>query len=93
MQIDGTDPPCFANSSSPLEGEDRGEGGLPGVNSCWIPPLDEAGGRIMEIRNKLITLGERVGPDTIIKMYEVTKEDLALLEFVETELKPKDTEP
>ncbi len=61
-------------------------GGRPGIDFCWIPPLDEAGSRIMEIRQKLFTLGELIGPDTIMKMYEATKEDLELLDAVETEI-------
>ena len=100
LATDGTDPPCF--NDPPFQGEGQGgdgllnsaigdpqseiDAGIPGVTACWIPELDEAGRRILEIRQKLITLGELVGPETVIKMYEVTKEDLELLTTVESEL-------
>jgi hypothetical protein len=90
MEIDSADPPCFSSSPSRGGQEVRmgsdGDESIPGVNACLIPPLDEAGSRIMEIRRKLISLQELVDPGTILKMYEATPEDIELLAAVETEL-------
>lgn len=87
LQIDGVDPPCFG-------GVDGKSGqAIRGITACWIPELDEAGSRIMEMREKLITLGELVGRDTIMRIYEATKEDLELLEAVENEFKKAEPGP
>lgn len=54
---------------------------------CKIPPLDETGQRIMEMRSKLISLHDLVDPGTILRMYGATKEDIELLAFIENEMK------
>ena len=59
---------------------------IPGVNACLIPPLSPDEARVLEMRSKLITLGELVGRETILKMFGATKEDIEMLEAVEGEL-------
>ena len=54
---------------------------------CVIPPLSEAGARIMDIRQRLASLGDLVGRGEILRMYGVTIEDMDLLELAEAELK------
>lgn len=87
LEIDGVEPPCFNNESEfPLsKGGKRGL--LPGVNACWIPPLDAAGQRIMEMRSKLIALHDLIDSGTILKMYGANMEDIEMLAFVEEEIK------
>jgi hypothetical protein len=68
----------FGNPQSAIDG-------VPGVTMCQIPPLDEAGTRIMELRRKLITLQDLVDPGTILKMHDATSEDIELLAFIEAE--------
>jgi len=55
--------------------------------NCLIPPLDEQGQRILEIRDKLISLRELVDAGTILKLYDATLEDMETLAAVEQEFK------
>lgn len=55
--------------------------------ACLIPELDEAGNRILAIREKIISLSGLVDSGPILKFYEADMEDLELLAFVEEELK------
>ena len=55
--------------------------------ACLIPELDEAGDRIMAIRDKIISLSGLVDSGPILNMYEADLKDLELLAFVEEELK------
>ena len=50
---------------------------------CPIPPLDERGKRIVEIREKLVKLKGLVDPGTILAMYGATIDELDLLAKVE----------
>ena len=59
---------------------------------CLIPELDEAGNRILAIREKIISLGGLVDSGPILKMYEADLEDLELLAFLEEELKKLKTD-
>ncbi|GER92689.1 hypothetical protein A45J_0407 [hot springs metagenome] len=54
---------------------------------CLIPPLDEQGQRILEIRDRLITLHDIVDAGTILRLYDATKEDVEMMAIVEKELK------
>ena len=53
---------------------------------CRIPPPDSKGQRILEIRQKLISLHELVDAGTILKMYDANFEDIELLAAMEEEL-------
>lgn len=57
------------------------------AKGCVIPPLSEAGNRILTIRQKLAALGELIGRGEILRLYGVTLEDMELLELVEAELR------
>lgn len=59
---------------------------------CLIPELNEAGVRILAIREKIISLSGLVDSAPILKMYEADLEDLELLAFVEEELKKLKTD-
>lgn len=54
---------------------------------CLVPPLDEDAQRVMNIREKLITLKELVDPGTILRMHNATREDIEMLAAVEEEMK------
>lgn len=54
---------------------------------CLIPPLTEQGQRILEIRDRLITLHDIMDAGTILSMYDATKEDIEMLSIIEKELK------
>lgn len=54
---------------------------------CLIPQLDEQGQRILDIRDRLITLHDIMDAGTILRMYDATKEDIEMLAIVENELK------
>lgn len=54
---------------------------------CLITPLDEQCQRILEIRDKLLSLSGIVDAGTILSMYEATHDDIDLLAIVEKELK------
>ena len=85
LVIDGKEPPCWSTTPAPFfskEGEMK-----PGVNSCWLPQLDETGHRIMEIRRKLIALKDLVDPGTVLRMYRVKLEEIELLAVVEEEIR------
>ena len=62
------------------------DGGLPDCetgNGCTIPPLDENGRRIMDMREKLVKLKDLIDPGTILNLYGATRDDLDLLIKVE----------
>ncbi len=54
---------------------------------CKVPPLDEHGQRILEIRDRLVSLHELVDAGTILRLYRATKEDIEMLAIIESELK------
>ncbi|MEW6115670.1 MAG: hypothetical protein AB1553_02060 [Nitrospirota bacterium] len=54
---------------------------------CKLPPLDPLGARILEIRQRLLSLNELVDAGTILRLYDVDLVDLELLAAVEEELK------
>lgn len=60
--------------------------------ACLIPELDEAGTRILTIREKIISLNGLVDSGPILNMYEAGLEDLELLAFIEEELKKLKTD-
>jgi len=60
---------------------------------CIIPPLDERGQRIMEIKDRLITLKELLPAEVILKMYKATMEDVEMLAALEEELKKRTAVP
>lgn len=66
-------------------------------DACWLPELDERCQRILEIRQKIVTLKELVDAGTILKMYEADLEDIELMAYLEEELKqmrtPETKEP
>jgi len=62
------------------------DGDLPDCETgkgCAIPPLNEWGRRVMDIREKLTKLRNLVDPGTILGLYGATREDLDLLIKVE----------
>jgi len=46
---------------------------------CIIPPLSERGQKVMELRERLVRLGDLVHSSTILAAYGATIEDLELL--------------
>lgn len=84
--IDGKEPPCWEEQGSVVRGQGA-EDLNPGINACWLPELDEAGQRILEIRGKLIALKDLVDPGTVLRMYSATLEDIEILATVEEEMK------
>ena len=89
LLIDEKEPPCFNTpSTTPTPPYQGGEfKTIPGVDTCWLPELDETGHRILEIRGKLIALKDLVDPGTVLRMYRATKEDIELLAAVEEEMR------
>jgi len=62
------------------------DGDLPDCETgkgCAIPPLNEWGRRIMDMREKLMKLRNLIDPGTILGLYGATREDLDLLVKVE----------
>ena len=53
---------------------------------CLIPPLDETGQRIIEIHARIGSLNGLVDAATVLRMYEATTEDLAMLALVKEAL-------
>lgn len=82
LKTDEVEPPCF------------GDGHIPGVDACWLPGYeifdrisDREASRAVELRNKLLTLRDLIGPETVLKMYDADKEDLEMLAYMEETLK------
>ncbi len=71
------------------------EGIEPECDRCPVPPVTIQGQRILKIRARLVQLHELVDGGTILRLYEVTREELELLAVVEGEIRggEKPTEP
>ncbi|RJQ22033.1 MAG: hypothetical protein C4560_03130 [Nitrospiraceae bacterium] len=78
LLIDKVEPPCF---------NEDGDEQRPGINSCWIPPPDERGQRILDIRAKITSLQGLVDPGTILGLYNADLEDIELLAWLEEQIK------
>ena len=63
------------------------EGIEPECDRCPVPPVTLQGQRILEIRARLVQLHELVDGGTILRLYEVTREELELLAVVEGEIR------
>lgn len=60
---------------------------------CWIPPLPTDAARVLALRDKLIRL-RRLGIGAeIMRMYQVTLDDLDLLALIDNELNPREDNP
>ena len=62
------------------------DGDLPDCEAgrrCAVPPLNEWGRRIMDMRQRLTRLKGLVDPGTILSLYGATRDDLDLLAKVE----------
>lgn len=57
------------------------------VKGCLIPPLDEAGARVMQLRDKLVRLKDLMDAGTVLRMYGAGVEDLELLAVLEDEIR------
>ncbi len=66
------------------------EGIEPECGTCPVPRLSPEGQRILEIRGLLVRLHEVVGSEAILRLHEVTREELGLLALVEEEIKGQD---
>jgi hypothetical protein len=58
------------------------------VEGCWIPPLDRAGSRALEIHKRLRDLSELGIGDGVLRIYNAGKFDLELIALAETALRP-----
>lgn len=58
---------------------------------CKIPPLDEQGMRILEIRNRILELKDLVDAGAILNIYRATEEDLELLAAWEQEIQKSES--
>jgi hypothetical protein len=54
---------------------------------CKLPALCATGQRILEIRDRIITLQDIVDPGSILRMYGADLEDIELLAEVEEEIR------
>lgn len=54
---------------------------------CPVPPPGRKGARALGIRSRLITLGELVGRETVLRMHGATAGDVELMAVIEEELK------
>lgn len=57
---------------------------------CLIPMLSGQWHRLLEIRAVLADLKESVGAETVCRLYEVDRDDLAGLALIERELRNND---
>ena len=66
------------------------DGVTPGCETgqgCLIPPLDERGSRVMQIRDMLVRLKDLVDAGTVLRMYGAGIDDLELLALLEDEIR------
>lgn len=56
-------------------------------SGCPIPDLSAEGARLLGVRDLLAELKESVGPETVCRLCDVDREDLALLAVIEQELR------
>jgi hypothetical protein len=74
------EPPCFSDQRD-------GEEADPGVNACWIPDITDVERRIIDLRNRLVSLGDLGIGSEILRMYDADIEDIELMAVIEDELK------
>lgn len=54
---------------------------------CLIPQLGQEEARILEVRDLLVRLHDLINPEVILKMYEISGEEIEMLAVIEDEIK------
>lgn len=57
------------------------------ASGCPVPAPGRRGTNALRLRTKLITLGDLVGRETVLRMHKATDRDVEMVETIEDELK------